>query len=396
MLWLTLVLASSRQLSADELAAARLVADAGTPVIEQAFATEDEALAESVWFVPFVSAGAFRGLVFAPPHPHTVASPGVDCSTYHPGEPSEPSTPQPVLLGAMEFTPAAGARFTKVTGVTFADIDQDGLVDVVVIGATQQGAQAPTPRAFIALASSSGAYREDRGLEDQANALGGTMTLKKIVERLRPPPMTGVEVSCQRLNVPLAVSEDGVWALVWSQDQQPPRVVSLETGAAPPWMTDRLAEAVSRVTFGCSWHEDEGAMHGGSSQCSDPIQALNDRLAGVKNAPVFVPLDRVAKLLALGRGDSLVLPQSVGAVGAGWLRLPPACRDGLVRAVLPSRHGAVVLVAPANTVVTEQLYQAPESAVDCICGGGTCVHDIVDEPAPKPVVSVVFLKPTRR
>jgi hypothetical protein len=343
-LMLVSALAASRLLSESELSDLAPDLKLEQVVTSQAFSFEPDG--PSV--VPFREGAELRARLYYPL---------TGCAAWRAQQDSAtPRDPVTVELG-LEAT---------VDAVSFVDLDWDGVKELVLIVSTKGGA--PLQRVVVVGHPALG--------EQLRKAVVGPLTMARLATVLRPK-FVPVRASCRRLPLPLAFSGDRRLALLPDLE-----IVTLATGAPPRWWSNELRQAVrTTVQVECHWERDSDAIHGGYGLCANPVQPLNTLLKLVPGAPA----DFVAAPDAL---------KSAGRAGNGWLeldgqtlKLPPECGEARARLQLTS----AVLFA-SNEELNPSLYQVPDSAADCFCGGGTCIHDIVEEPTPRPEVTVITLK----
>jgi hypothetical protein len=155
-------------------------------------------------------------------------------------------------------------------GVTFADVNRDGELDVVAI-VTARGRSAEFRR--VLMGSFAGRLLPE--LSARAEALGA-VSLKKIVQALTPLPFAGASVSCRPFPHPWAVSVDKKW--VFSPESETP-IVSLWTGAPSPKVGPRLAQSLRRIQRDCHWETSETSRFGWET-CKDVVLELKYAFTG--------------------------------------------------------------------------------------------------------------------
>lgn len=340
------------------------------PIAGQAFEVRELSPGKRYWFVPAKTDYDFIGVVLD----------------------SEKS----IVSLPMELDKDAGERLGSFDSVAFFDANEDGLADVVAVVTVKVNEGSPKHKMLRLLQGKEGTFGRDNP-EDRALSaeLGEQMTMAQIRKRLRLPLLRKATVSCRSLTLPIAVSDDGL--LAYSPGDNPP-LFSLASGEAPAWMTPRLQEAIGRISYpSCAWQHDEDMPHGGHPVCTNPIQELNDVLAGVQDGPSFDDTEaQIAGGVSL-RGSKLRLVFGAPGLKPGHVQLPAECPlqgDERVLGTIASDEVLAVFLGPDGTDVPS-LYTEPEEAKDCLESGGTCVQDIVEVPSDFPRVQMVTIRGSR-
>lgn len=360
---------SARPLTAKELASVQQQLGGRQPIAGQAFETEALAPDTRHWFIPAQKDGDFLGLLL---------------------------DAEKKAIGRLELDSSAHERLVSFDAVAFIDVNDDGQADVVAVVRVKSEAAPVKRKALLLLRTGSGFTQDTEQERSVTVALGERMTVAKIRDRLRPPLLSKVTVSCQSMTLPLALSREGLLAFT---PFERPYVRSLISGDPPSWMTPRLQGAIERVDGpGCSWKSDEDLPHGGGPSCTAPIAELNDVLAGLPDAPTFADtageLDAGAADL---RGSMLYLKSGMAGFKPGRLPLPSSCPVGQgdqVIGALASDREVAIFLAPKDVEVPTSMYKDPEEAEECYRSGGTCVQDIVPAPVDYPRVVLVTVEPS--
>jgi hypothetical protein len=357
---------SARPLSASELASVQERLGGRQAIAGQAFQTGELSPDTQYWFVPAEKNGDFLGLLLDPEK-------------------------QPV--GRLVLDANAHELLVSFDAVAFVDANEDGRADVLAVVLVKRDAGPARRKALLLMQTASGFTQDFETERAVTAALVERLSVARIRERLRPPLLSNVTVSCRSLTMPLAVSHEGLLAF---SPGESPEVWNLMSGEAPPWMTPRLKTAIDHIEGpSCEWQRDENMPHGGSPSCTAPIQQLNDVLSGLPHAPAFADtageLDAQAVSL---HGSMLHLNSGVAGLKPGRIPLPSDCAvgDGQIVGAISSARELVIFLAPKDTPVPDSPYTDPPEAEECYRSGGTCVQDIVPITVDYPRVDLVTVR----